>query len=157
MKLRKAQEDHYRNTGDTANLSASLGNQAVILKNRGDLDGAMALHKEEERICRELGNKDGLQRTLGNQALILAARGDLDGAMALLKEQERICRELGQPMPMAISLINQANLLFGRMRKPEEALPLAKEALDIFRRLQSPNAKKTQQLLSDIEQALDRR
>ena len=40
---------------------ACLGNQAVILHTRGDLDGAMARHKEEERICRELGNKDGLQ------------------------------------------------------------------------------------------------
>ena len=38
--------------------SACLGNQALILQDRGDLDGAMALQKEQERICRELGNKD---------------------------------------------------------------------------------------------------
>ena len=95
MALHKEQERICRELGNKDGLQASLGNQALILKARGDLDGAMALHKEEERICRELGNKDGLQASLGNQALILKARGDLDGAMALHKEQERICRELG--------------------------------------------------------------
>lgn len=60
LQLRKAQENHYRATGDIDNRSASLGNQALILKDRGDLNGAMALHKEQERICRELGNVNSL-------------------------------------------------------------------------------------------------
>ena len=98
-KIEEKQREQYvkkkGDLGDKAGLQRTLGNQALILQNRGDLDGAMALHKEEERICRELGDKDGLQRTLGNQALILQNRGDLDGAMALHKEEERICRELG--------------------------------------------------------------
>src|ERR1035438_9306939 len=69
--------EHYRERGDRANLPGALNNQGAILKGRGDLDGAMALHKEEERLCRELGDKDGLQASLGNQANILAVRGDL--------------------------------------------------------------------------------
>jgi nephrocystin-3 len=72
LQLWKAQEKHYRVTGDIGNLQASLGGQALILKDRGDLDGAMALHKEEERICRELGNVDGLQMSLLKQAFLLA-------------------------------------------------------------------------------------
>ena len=71
MALHKEQERICRELGNKDGLSDSLGNQAMILQDRGDLDGAMALHKEKERICRELGNKDGLQQTLGNQALIL--------------------------------------------------------------------------------------
>ena len=55
----------------TVGLQASLGNQALILQARGDLDGAMALHKEEERICRELGDPAGLAISLINQAIIL--------------------------------------------------------------------------------------
>lgn len=51
------------------------GNQALILKARGDLDGAMALHKEEERICRQLGNVGGLAISLVNQALVLRQMG----------------------------------------------------------------------------------
>ena len=47
--------------GGQGRAARSLGNQALILYARGDLDGAMALHKEQERICRELGNMDGLR------------------------------------------------------------------------------------------------
>ncbi|MCX6690515.1 MAG: hypothetical protein NTW33_00340, partial [Methanoregula sp.] len=97
--------------GNKNDLQGSLGNQALIIKDRGDPDGAMLLHKEEERICQELGNKNGLQACLGNQALILKDRGDLDGAMALHKEEEQICRELGDVNNLAISFGNQANIL----------------------------------------------
>jgi hypothetical protein len=106
----------------------------VILKNRGDLAAAMALHKHQERLCRKLGNKDGLQRTLGNQALILSTRGDLGGAMALSKEQERLCRELGNPEGLAISLANQADLLSNIAGRGPEARRLADEALAIANR-----------------------
>ena len=71
MALCKEQERICRELGNKDGLQACLGNQAVILYARGDLDGAMALMKEQERLCRELGNKDGLQASLGNQALIL--------------------------------------------------------------------------------------
>src|SRR5664280_1460878 len=87
LRVRAGLVEHYREQGDRANLQATLGNQALILYSRGDLDGAMALHKEGECLCRELGNKLGLQATLGNQANILYARGDLDGAMTLYKEK----------------------------------------------------------------------
>ena len=35
-------------------------NEAKLLQDRGDLDGALALHKQVERLCRELRNKEGL-------------------------------------------------------------------------------------------------
>jgi len=95
----------------------------VILKARGDLDGAMRLHQEEERLCRELGNKDGLSRTLGNQALILKARGDLAGAMALHQEEERLCRELGNKNGLAIALINQAFSIGSKNESAPESTP----------------------------------
>ena len=106
--------EHYRRVGDRWALATVLSNQAVILRDRGDLDEAMALHKQQERICRELGNKAGLSSSLGSQALILYARGDLDGAMALHKQQERTCRELGNKAGLSRSLGNQALILNAR-------------------------------------------
>jgi tetratricopeptide (TPR) repeat protein len=134
LSLRSWLVEHFRATGDKTNLGASLGGQALILKARGDLDGAMALHREEERICRELGNRDGLQRTLGNQALILYARGDLDGAMALHKEKERICRELGNKDGLQACLGNQAVILYAR-GDLDGAMALHKEEERICREL----------------------
>ena len=57
--------------GDKDGLQRSYGNQALILKDWGRLEEALALHKKEEAICLELGNKDRLQVSYGNQALIL--------------------------------------------------------------------------------------
>jgi hypothetical protein len=105
-----------------------FGSQAAVLRGRGDLDGAMALHQEEERICRELRNPGELATSLGNQALILQDRGDLGGAMALHQEEERLCREVGSPAGLARSLANQARLLGLCMGRPQDGLPLAEEA-----------------------------
>ncbi|PWR70429.1 hypothetical protein DK846_14800, partial [Methanospirillum lacunae] len=127
-------EKKARDEKDIDSLQISLGNQALILSARGDLDGAMKLHKEQERICRDLGNVDGLQASLGNQALILSARGDLDGAMKLHKEKERICRDLGNVDSLQISLGNQANILYVR-GDLDGAMKLHKEEERICRNL----------------------
>ena len=112
--LRQFLVTYFRNKGDLDRLSSSLGNQALILKDWGQLSEAMALNKEAERICKELGNKDGLRRSLGNQALILSDWGQLDEAMALNKETERICKELGNKDGLAHAIGNQANILSDR-------------------------------------------
>ncbi len=86
----------YREAGDQANLSASLGNQAVILAGHGDLDGAMALHREEEQICRERGDKHGLLISLVCQALLLSGKlNRRREALPLAEECDRLCTECG--------------------------------------------------------------
>jgi len=112
-------------------LQKSLGNQALIHRDRGELDRAMELLMEQEQICRELGNKDGLQRSLGNQALIYRDRGELDRAMELHREKEEICRELGNKKGIVISLANQAGILLYEKQDPSAALPLVEEAYQI--------------------------
>ncbi len=134
LRIQAGLVEHYRAAGDRANLQASLGCQGLILFDRGDLDGAMALHEEEERICLELGSKAGLQASLGSQANILYARGDLDGAMALHKEEERICRELGNKDGLSNSLGNQGLILFDR-GDLDGAMALHKEEERICREL----------------------
>lgn len=124
----RKQERICRESGDPAGLSASLGNQANVLDDRGDPDGAMALYEEVERICREIGEPGSLQRALGNQAVILNARDELEGAMARLTEGEHICREIGDPEGLALSLVRQASILGLAMGRPQEARTMAEEA-----------------------------
>ena len=134
LRVRGALVEHYRKRGDLGKLQGALNNQALILKARGDLDGAMALHKEVERLCRELDNKLVLSISLGNQALILKARGNLDGAMALHKEVERLCRELGNKDGLLGSLNNQAVMLYDR-GDLDGAMALHKEVERLCREL----------------------
>ena len=126
----------WRKPSNKDDLAASLGNQALILQSRGDLDGTMKLHKEQEKIYREMDNIDGLAASLGNQALILKAWGQLEEAMQLLKQQEKICRELNNKDSLQRSLGNQANILqaWGQL---EEAMKLHKEQEMICRELGS--------------------
>ena len=74
-------------TPDPCDQQISLGNQAFILQDRGDLDGAMALHKQKERICRQLGDPANLARSLANQALLLGlTMGRSHAALPLAEE-----------------------------------------------------------------------
>jgi len=107
-------------------LLVSYGRQAVILRDWGRLDEAMALHKKEETLCVELGDKDGLQVSYGNQALILETWGRRDEAMALHKKKEALCLELGNKDSLHACYNNQALILrdWGRL---DEAMALHKK------------------------------
>ncbi len=51
MTLYSRQEAICEELGDRAGLLRSYGGQALILKDWGKLEEAMALHKREEAIC----------------------------------------------------------------------------------------------------------
>jgi tetratricopeptide (TPR) repeat protein len=124
----------FRKEGDLHNLQAALGNQALILKARGDLDGAMRLHNEEEQICKELGDQNGLQACLGNKGLVLLQHNDFNGAMNLFKEQERICRNINNKFHL-INSLNHQGVILQRQRSYGTALKLWKETERISREL----------------------
>ena len=106
LELLKEKERICRELGNKDGLQRSLGNQALIHRDRGELDLAVELHKEEERICRELGNKDGLQRSLGNQALIHRDRGEL---AAVRHRAETLNRDLENSRAELESVRHQLN------------------------------------------------
>ena len=100
-----------RAADDTAALAAALGDLALCRRDRGDLDGAMALFAEEESICRRVGDTVGLQASLGNRAQILRQRGDHAGALSLMVEQEELCRSLGDARGASRALAGQGAVL----------------------------------------------
>lgn len=96
MDLYKETEQICRELGNKDGLQTSLGNQAGILYDHGDLDGAMTLFKEKERICRELGNKARLARSLVNLATLLARNLDRPReALPLAEEAYRLATQHG--------------------------------------------------------------
>ncbi len=138
LSLWSALIESFRASNDDSRLQACLGNQAVILRATGDLDGAMRLLEEQEAICRRLNDPEGLSRSLDNQAMILMDIGDLDGAMRLHKEAEAICRRLNDPAGLSRSLGGQA-LILRATGDLDGAMRLLKEAEAICRRLNHPD------------------
>ncbi|MBN1364743.1 MAG: tetratricopeptide repeat protein [Syntrophaceae bacterium] len=151
LKLLKEKEKICTELGNKNGLAISLGNQAIIHRMRGNLDEALKLHKEGEMIYRDLGHKNGIQQSLGNQAKIHRERGNLDEALRLLKEKENICTELGNQSSLANSLWNQALILYEGHHKPENALPLATEALRLFKETgMKPQVLEVEKLVSTL-------
>ena len=95
MALHKEVERICRELGDRAGLAATLGNEALILRARGDLDGAMALRKVEERTFRELGDPARLATSLANQASLLHKMGRPREARRLAEEAYRLASQHG--------------------------------------------------------------
>ena len=80
---------------DNDGLQYSYGNQALILRDWGLLEEALALLQKQESICLEFRNQNSLQMSYSNQAYILIKQGQLAEALALLQKSEAICVELG--------------------------------------------------------------
>jgi tetratricopeptide (TPR) repeat protein len=127
-------DDHFRGNLKLDALTRVWGEQAAILRSRGDLDKAMAVCKEEERISRRVGNLDVLQSALFGQALILRDRGDWDGALKLLTEQERICRLSNDRKGLYATYSVQALIIRDR-GDLDGAMALHREAEKICRQL----------------------
>lgn len=121
----------YRSSEKLVKLAGTLGNQAIILKEIGETDRALAIHKEQELLCRSRGDTRVLQHALMGQANILYDRHDMIGALELFKEQEKICREGGYQKYLATSLSNQGsvNSFLGDMNT---AMRQYQEAKQIF-------------------------
>ena len=126
---------------DRETLQVWVGSQALILKDWGRLEEALALHKKKEAICLELGNKDGLGMSYGNEALILQAWGRLEEALALHKKKEAICLELGNKSGLAYCYWNWG-LLERDLGHPEAEQAKLSAALSLFRELGMPGETK---------------
>ena len=61
--------------------------QAVVLRQSGDIEGALAVHKQEEQLCRQLNSSHGVALSLINQAHLLADRLKQAGTALPLAEE----------------------------------------------------------------------
>jgi tetratricopeptide (TPR) repeat protein len=80
--------------GDMYTLATVLGNQAILLLDKGDQDAALDLLMRQADLCREVQNVPGLIASLSNQANIHLSRRQFESATNLYMEAERLCREI---------------------------------------------------------------
>jgi tetratricopeptide (TPR) repeat protein len=108
-----------RAQGDDAGLQRALGEKALLVLGRGDLDAAAALLDEQEAICRRTGDQVGLAACVGNRAILLQQRGDLNGALACLDEQLAVSRASNNGQGVLFATANRGEILGLLGRKPE--------------------------------------
>jgi hypothetical protein len=82
--------------GNKDGLSRSYGNQAVILKDWGRPEEALALHKKEEALCLELGNRNNLAHCYW--------------ALGLLAHQQRDSKMKREKLAAALDIFTELNM-----------------------------------------------
>ena len=119
---------------NTTSEAAILGNLGIVLRTRGDLDGAEAMHRKSLEIEERLGRIEGMASDYGNLGIVLSTRGDLDGAEAMYRKALELNQRLGRIEGMAIQYGN-----LGIVLKTRGDLDGAREhwlkARDLFTRL----------------------
>jgi len=81
--------------GNNSWKSAALNNIGLLLKGKGDLDGALARYEAALAIDEQLGDLRGKATRLNNIGLLLYGKGDLDGALIKLEKALYILTEIG--------------------------------------------------------------
>ena len=102
--------EQSRSRGDDRVLSLCLGNLALMVSDRGDPQGALAMFYEVYEIYRRLPPSKDYGTLLGNCAATLMKVGELDRAMRMLEAQEEICRFYDDILGLQRSLSNQARI-----------------------------------------------
>jgi tetratricopeptide (TPR) repeat protein len=116
-----------RALGDDAGLQRALGEQALVVLGRMELDAAAALLDEQEAICRRIGDQVGLAACVGNRAILLRHRNDFTGSLSCLDEQLALSRATGNAQGVLFATANRGEIL-GLLGRRDEARAALGEA-----------------------------
>jgi eukaryotic-like serine/threonine-protein kinase len=105
----------------------------VAYKRLDRLDEALRRYEESLEIKRKLGQKRGMAASLGEIAQIQEVQGLTREAEQSYREALGLQREIGDKAGISTSLVNLASLLNDDLGRPDDALPLLREALQIRR------------------------
>jgi ATP/maltotriose-dependent transcriptional regulator MalT len=106
--------DRYREIGDPARLSDTLGRLGPVALAQGDLDRARRIHTEEHEYALASGDPISLVIATANLGVVAAETGDLENAELLLTDAAAAHRTTTGPYPTAIVLNNLANVVLKR-------------------------------------------
>lgn len=122
--------------GNRPGLARILSNIAYTCWRKGDWENMLANARDALAICNELGDQALSRFPLINIGVALLEKGELARATPFLERGLAISRQMGDPRNEAISL-----KFLARIRRqggrPDEALPLARQALSILQAIKS--------------------
>jgi tetratricopeptide (TPR) repeat protein len=116
-----------RALGDDSGLQRALGERALIVLGRMDLDGAAPLLDEQEAICRRIGDQVALAACVGNRAILLRHRNDLEGSLRCIDEQLQLSNASGNAQGVLFATANRGEVL-GVMGRKAEAIEALNQA-----------------------------
>ncbi len=137
---------------ESQDVSIDLDTLASVKQNSGDLSGAEADYREALRIAAKIGYREGVATYTGNLAELFLKREDWRAAESLAGEALELARGVGRQELIAS---NHHRLAVAQLRqqRPAEALPHAREAVEIFTPLRHRDLPEAQATLAECEAA----
>lgn len=136
----------YRELGDRGGEADALSNLGVALHASGDHQTALQILEQALELQRSVGNKIGQAEALNNLGALMLTLTAHHEAQTYHGQALTIARDLTSPLEEARALegIGQCYLRTGR---EDEAFSLIRQAAAIYHRIDSPGARRADELL----------
>lgn len=142
----------HREIGDRRAEGADLGHLGIAYKNLGDISRAIEFYKQRLVIAREMGDRRGEGSALGNLGSAYISLEEVHRATECYEQQLVIAHEIGDRNGEGNANWGIA-ICFEKDNDMIQAITHAKAALEIFKAIESPSAKKMQNFLSELHQS----
>jgi len=135
--------------GDVAGVSKSLHQIGIVQYLRGNDDEALDYYQLSLKIREEIGDVAGVAKSLHQIGMVQQARGNDDEALDYYKRSLKIAEEIGD-VAGAASSHGQIGILLAENGQYADAFGSFLNALSIFIKLQSPNARLAMNMLKTL-------
>jgi tetratricopeptide (TPR) repeat protein len=123
---------------------------AIIYAQQGQVEEAIALYQQSIDIEEQIGNVQGKAATLHCMAIIYAQQGQVEEAIALYQQSIDIEEQIGNVQGKAITLGMMAQMMAQVRGDFDTAIRYSLDAIEIFKKIQSPMAEQMQGILNNI-------
>lgn len=147
---RDALDLHRSESAESEDVAIALNDLASAEQHSGDLDAAEREYREALRIARAVGHAELMAVIPSNLAELALGRQDWPGAETLAREALALCETVGRQEMIAFNCYCLAEALV-KQGKKAEALPHARQAVEIYTQLGTPYLESARATLAECE------
>ena len=151
---REALEIHRNISPESEVVAITLNSLAEVERMNEDYTATESDYREALRIAKIVKYQEGIAYMTGNLALLALNREQWAEAESLAREALPLAEKVGRQELIALDCHQIAIALLKQNRVTDEALTLARRAVEIYARLRSPRLQEAQEMLAEIEQKL---